>query len=502
MNKESIILITFVLYLGMMLGIGAYFYKKTHNLSDYVLGGRRLGKWVTSMSAQASDMSGWLLMGLPGAAYMIGLSGSIWMAIGLGVGTYLNWKIIAKRLRIATEQCGNAITLSAYFENRFEDKSKFLRLVSSLFILVFFLIYTASGFVAGGKLFSTVFSIDYKIAVIIGAIVVVAYTFLGGFMAVCWTDLIQGVLMFIALILLPCMVIMDAGGWGNVVASIDVNLLDAFKMDVLVPSDAPQNVLMVGVGILSSLAWGLGYFGQPHILTRFMAIKDPEEITRSRRIAMGWVIISLFAATFIGLIGHVAFEELTAVQSENIFILLVDKYVPVLLGGVLLSAVLAAIMSTADSQLLVTASAVSEDLYKGKFKPSATDKELVWAGRLTVLLVAIVAVCIALKPDSSVLGLVAWAWAGFGASFGPVILMSLFWKRMTKQGAIAGMLIGGLTALIWPVLRGMFPSVWLFYIYEILPGFILAVTSIYGVSKLSQKEAKRMEEKMDIQQKA
>ncbi|MGL5675977.1 MAG: sodium/proline symporter PutP [Cellulosilyticaceae bacterium] len=489
MSKELIILITFIAYLGMMLGIGAYFYKKTSNLSDYVLGGRQLGKWVTSMSAQASDMSGWLLMGLPGAAYMVGLSGSIWMAIGLAIGTYLNWKIIAKRLRVATEKYGNAITLSSYFENRFEDKSHFLKIISSLFILVFFLIYTASGFVASGKLFNSVFGIDYKWAVLIGAVVVVGYTFMGGFMAVCWTDLIQGVLMFIALIVLPCMVIIDAGGIGAVAQTVDPSMLDAFRIEVLVSSDAPQNALMAGIGILSSLAWGLGYFGQPHILTRFMAIKDPEEVKRSRRIAMGWVIISLFAATVIGLIGHVAFADLTKVGSENIFILLVDKYVPVFIAGIFLSAVLAAIMSTADSQLLVTASAMSEDLYKGKLKPKASDKELVWVGRLTVVAVAVIAAIIALNPESSVLDLVAWAWAGFGAAFGPVILISLFWKKMTKEGAIAGMLVGGLVAFVWPMLRTQFPSAWVFYIYELLPGFIMASLCIWGVSKCSNKKS-------------
>ena len=369
MSREIIILITFILYLGMMLGIGLYFYRRTSNLSDYVLGGRKLGKWVTSMSAQASDMSGWLLMGLPGAAYMIGLSGSIWIAVGLAIGTYLNWKFIAKRLRIATEKHGNAITLSGYFENRFDDKGHMLKLVSSLFILTFFLIYTASGFVAGGKLFSSVFNINYKVAVIIGAVVVVLYTFLGGFLAVCWTDFIQAVLMVIALVVLPCMVIVQSGGIGAVTATIEPELLNAFRMDVLVPTGAANNAFMAGIGILSSLAWGFGYFGQPHILTRFMAIKDPEEITRSRRIAMIWVVISLIAATFIGLIGHVAFSELSAVESENIFILLVSNYVPVFFSGILLAAILAAIMSTADSQLLVTASAISEDLYKGKLKP-------------------------------------------------------------------------------------------------------------------------------------
>lgn len=488
MERTGVILVTFVAYLAMMLGIGAYFYKKTRNLSDYVLGGRQLGKWVTSMSAQASDMSGWLLMGLPGAAYMIGLSGSIWMAIGLGVGTYLNWKIIAKRLRIQTEAYGNAITLSGYFENRFQDKSQVLRLVSSIFILIFFLIYTASGFVASGKLFGTVFGIDYKVAVLIGAAVVVSYTFLGGFMAVCWTDLIQGVLMVIALVVLPCIVVIDAGGITQVAQTIDPVLLDPFRMDILVPEGASQSTLMAGIGILSSLAWGLGYFGQPHILTRYMAIKDPEEITRSRHIAMVWVVISLTSATIIGLVGHQAFTELTKVASENIFMLLVERYIPTLFAGVLLSAVLAAIMSTADSQLLVTASAISEDFYKAKLKPHATDAELIGVGRLTVVGVAVVAGIIAMNPESSVLELVAWAWAGFGATFGPVILMSLFWKQMTRNSALWGMIVGGIVTFTWPFLKKAYPDVWLFYVYELLPGFLVAIITIYLVTKGAKKQ--------------
>lgn len=497
MNREIVILITFVLYLAMMLGIGAFFYRKTHNLSDYVLGGRQLGKWVVSMSAQASDMSGWLLMGLPGAAYLTGLSGSIWMAIGLAIGTYLNWRIVAKRLRVATEKLDDSITISSYLENRFEDTSKILRVASSLFILIFFLIYTASAFVASGKLFGTVFGIDYKVAVIIGVIVVVSYTFMGGFMAVCWTDLIQGILMFATLVILPCIVIFSVGGIGTIVNTIEPVLLNPFLMEALVPTGAPQNTLMMIVGILSSLAWGLGYFGQPHILTRFMAIKDPEEITRSRRIATGWVIISLIMATIVGLIGHVAFTGLSQVESENIFILLVGKYSPLILSGILLSAILAAIMSTADSQLLVTASAVSEDFYRGIIRPTAKDKELVWVGRITVMAVALIAGYIALNPNSSVLGLVSWAWAGFGASFGPVILISLFWKRMTKQGAIAGMIVGGLVALIWPMLKATFPGIWIFYIYEILPGFIFASLCCYVVSKVSVKESAKIEAKMN-----
>lgn len=495
MSREIVILITFILYLGVMLGIGAFFYKKTNNLSDYVLGGRKLGKWVTSLSAQASDMSGWLLMGLPGAAYVVGLSGAVWMALGLAIGTYFNWKIVAKRLRIATEKLGDAITLSSYFENRFEDTSKILKIASSLFILIFFILYTSSGFVAGGKLFSSVFGINYKLAVGIGAIVVVGYTFLGGFMAVCWTDLVQGLLMFVTILILPFIVVFEYGGIDKIISQLDPSMFNAFNIAYLTPTGATQSVVMASVGILSSLAWGLGYFGQPHILTRFMAIKDPEEITRSRQIAMVWVILSLIGATILGIIGSVAFPGLEGAQTENIFIFLVNDYVPLLLCGVLLSAILAAIMSTADSQLLVTASAVSEDLYRGVLKKHAKQKELVWVGRITVVAVAIVAYFIALNPNNSVLALVAWAWAGFGATFGPVVLLSLFWKKMTKQGAVAGMISGGLVALIWPMLKNVFPNVWVFYIYEILPGFLIALVCIYYISKANKEEMKKMERK-------
>jgi sodium/proline symporter len=494
--KEVVILITFILYLGMMLGIGAFYYKKTNKLADYVLGGRKLGKWVTSLSAQASDMSGWLLMGLPGAAYAVGLSGALWMAIGLAIGTYLNWKIVAKRLRIATEKLGDSITLSSYFQNRFEDDSKILKIASAVLILIFFSLYTSSGFVAGGKLFSTVFGIEYKMAVLIGAIVVVAYTFLGGFMAVCVTDLIQGLLMLATILILPSIVLFEVGGLSVIANQVEGSFLNPFHLEVLVPTGASQNIGMAFVGVLSSMAWGVGYFGQPHILTRFMAIADPEEIKRSRRIASIWVVLSLVGSICIGLIGSVVFKGLEANQTENIFIFLVDKYVPLILLGVLLSAILAAIMSTADSQLLVTASAVSEDLYRGILKKDAKESELVWIGRLTVALVAIVAFFIALDPESSVLKLVAWAWAGFGAAFGPVILFSLFWKKTTKQGALVGMILGGLLTLLWPMANKTFPDVWIFYVYEILPGFILASLAIYIVSKCHPKEMDKMEDKM------
>ncbi|MDY4077812.1 MAG: sodium/proline symporter PutP [Clostridium sp.] len=503
MSEKLVIGITFGVYLLIMLGIGWYFYNRTKNLSDYVLGGRSLGSWGTSISAQASDMSGWLLLGLPGAAYATGLSGSVWMATGLAIGTYLNWKLVAQRLRISTQKYSNSITIPSYLENRFNDDSRLLRKASSIFILLFFLVYTASGFVSGGKLFQTVFGVPYKVSVIIGAVVVVAYTFLGGFMAVCWTDIIQGLLMFFTLLILPVVVLVKAGGINEVVSAIDPSLLNPFNAASITGSASSSTVLVV-ISIISSLAWGLGYFGQPHILARFMAIKNPDLIKKSRIIAMFWVVLSLFGATAVGLVGHSIIPDISAYggDSETIFMLLVNNCVPLILTGILMSAILAAIMSTADSQLLVAASTVSEDFYKGMIKPKASDRELILVSRLTVLSVAIIALIIAFNPNSSVLGLVSYAWAGFGAAFGPVILLSLFYKKMTKNGAAAGMIVGGLTSVLWPLLKKV-SSLAIFQLYEIVPGFLFAVLAIFIVSRIDIKnstdpakiEAKKAREK-------
>ena len=507
MSEKLVIGITFGVYLLIMLGIGWYFYNRTKNLSDYVLGGRGLGSWGTSISAQASDMSGWLLLGLPGAAYATGLSGSVWMATGLALGTYLNWKLVAQRLRISTQEYSNAITIPSYLENRFNDDSRLLRKASSLFILLFFLVYTASGFVSGGKLFQTVFGVPYKVSIFICAIVVVGYTFLGGFMAVCWTDIIQGLLMFFTLLILPAVVLVKAGGINEVVSAIDPALLNPFNAASITGSASSSTVLVV-ISIISSLAWGLGYFGQPHILARFMAIKDPDLIKKSRIIAMFWVILSLIGATAVGLVGHSVISDISAYggDSETIFMLLVNKCVPLILAGILLSAILAAIMSTADSQLLVAASTVSEDFYKGMIKPKASDRELILVSRLTVLAVAIIALIIAFNPNSSVLKLVSYAWAGFGAAFGPVILLSLFYKKMTRNAAATGMIVGGLTSVLWPLLKKV-SSLAIFQLYEIVPGFLFAVLVIFIVTKIDIKnstdpkkiEAKKAREKVKEQ---
>ena len=414
------------------------------------------------------------------------------MALGLAIGTYANWKIVAKRLRISTVKYGDSITIPTYLENRFGDKSKILKIVSSLFILLFFLGYTASGFVSGGKLFQTVFGIPYLAAIIICVLVVVGYTFLGGFMAVCWTDIIQGLLMFFTLLILPIIVIFKAGGLTNVLSCIDPNFLNAFDKATLIGSSSGSTTLAV-ISVISSLAWGLGYFGQPHILTRFMAIDDPEQIKSSRIIAICWVVLSLMGATAVGLSGHYFFPNLDVADSETIFMLLVDKCVPLFLTGILMSAILAAIMSTADSQLLVASSTVSEDIYKSLINKNATDKQLVFVSRLTVLAVALIAFVIALNPNNSVLGLVSYAWAGFGDAFGPCIVLSLFWSKMTRNGAAAGMIFGGLTSALWPVLRNHFASIDLFQFYELLPGFLISLLAIFIVSKIDEKRGIKCE---------
>ncbi len=478
--SNSGILISFAFYLVFMLLIGWIFYKRTKNLSDYILGGRGLNTWVTSMSAQASDMSGWLLLGLPGAAYLLGMEAA-WIAVGLAVGTYLNWKFIAKRLRKYTEIAGDSITLPDYFENRFRDNSRILRAVSALFILIFFLIYTSSGFVAGAKLFSTVFGFSYHIALLIGALVIIIYTFLGGFMAVSWTDFFQGMLMFFAILVVPIIAVIRMGGPGAAAASlkeINPELLDMFSKTDGSPLPA--------IVIISSLAWGLGYFGQPHILARFMAIRTSAQIKQARSIAMIWVIISLVGAVTVGVVGRAFLHAspLPKGAEETVFMVLVNALAVPLIAGLLLAAILAAIMSTADSQLLVTSSAITKDFYKVWLRKGASEQELVWFSRRTVVYVAIIAYLIGLDPDSSVLRLVAYAWGGFGATFGPLIILSLCWKRMTFKGALGGIIVGGTTVILWKQLQGG-----IFDLYEIVPGFVFSVITIIVVSLLDKKPA-------------
>ena len=505
MEKNIAILVTFCLYLLGMLAIGGYFYFKTKNLEDYILGGRKLGKWVTSISAQASDMSGWLLMGLPGLAYLSGVSSAGWTAIGLAVGTYLNWKVVAKRLRIYTEQCDNAITLSSYFEKRFNDDKKVLSIISALFILVFFIFYVASSFVSGGKLLNHVFHVPYEKAVLIGAMIIIIYTFLGGFLAVCWTDLIQGILMFIAIVALPVIMVVTH----QEAIHFNLDILNSAKESIASTgytslwsveglAGAGATVGAALISVLSAVAWGMGYFGQPHILTRFMAISDPEEISRSRIIAMVWVVISLVGAIFIGMLGRSLTDGQLISDPEHVFMEMVINYTPTFLCGILLSAILAAVMSTADSQLLVTASAISEDFYRGLIRKKASEKELVWVSRLTIILVAVIAYFIAMDPENeSVLALVAYAWAGFGATFGPVVVMSLFYKKTTRMAAICGMLTGGMTTIIWSNLGEIFQNVMLFSLYEIIPGFVIATIVMIIVSAMDVRGQEEMRAKFE-----
>jgi len=466
----------FAVYICLMMLIGYLAYRQTQDLSDYILGGRRLGSWVTAISACASDMSGWLLLGLPGYAYAAGLEAS-WIALGLLVGTYFNWRLVAARLRQYSVIAGNSQTLPEFFEQRFRDKTRSLRVVSAIFILLFFLFYTSSGLVAGGKLFNAVFDLPYHWAVTVGTLVIVTYTFFGGFLAVSWTDLFQGLLMALALILVPIITIASLGGWRSTLSAIDTAnpaLLDALTN----VKNEPLGVL----AIISLLAWGLGYFGQPHILARFKAIRSVADIPLARRIAVTWVSITLLSAVIVGLAG-IAFLEppLQGPDTEKVFIVLVDTLFHPLVAGLCLAAILAAIMSTADSQLLVTAAAFTSDIYKALFRHAATEQEFIWTGRIAVLVIAVIALLLAWNPDRQVLDLVAYAWAGFGAAFGPTLVLSLFWRRMNRNGALAGIIVGGLTVVIWKQLSGG-----MFDVYEIVPGFILSLLAIIIVSALTR----------------
>lgn len=468
---------TFLAYLVVMLGIGLYAYKRTSNSEDYFLGGRSLGPWPTALSAGASDMSGWLLLGLPGYAFAAGME-SLWLAGGLLLGTWLNWLICAKRLRTYSIQANNSLTLPEYLSTRFQDKSKLIQTISAFFILLFFLFYTSSGLVAGGKLFETVFGLDYRWAVVIGTVCVVSYTLFGGFLAVSWTDLVQGLLMCAALVIVP-LAIME-GDWSQLpetLAAKNPELLTMWR-DI---NGEPLSI----IGIISLVAWGLGYFGQPHILARFKASRSNKDITTARRIAVCWTALSMAGALLIGLVGIVYVDNHMAgalEDGEKIFMILVNAVFNPVVAGILLAAILAAIMSTADSQLLVSSSALAEDFYKAWINPNASQSQIVNVGRMGVVALSIVALVLAFNPESSVLGLVSYAWAGFGAAFGPAIILSLFWRNMNRNGALAGILVGGITIVVWKQISGG-----IFDIYEIVPGFILSTIAIVVVSLMTGK---------------
>ena len=479
-------IISLTVYFIVMLGIGFYAYKKsTSDISGYMLGGRNLSPSVTALSAGASDMSGWMLMGLPGAMYITGVS-SLWIALGLVIGAFVNYLVVAPRLRTYTELANDSITLPDFFENRFNDQTRILRLVSSLVIIIFFTLYTSSGIAAGGKLFESSFGLDYEAGLYITAGVVVMYTLFGGFLAVSLTDFVQGCIMFVALVLVPIVAINDVGGIeqiNNSVESINPNLLNLFSG-------------VSALGIMSAMAWGLGYFGQPHIIVRFMAIRSVDDLPKARRIGMTWMIVAIIGAMATGFSGiaYVAKTGIALDDPETIFIVLSQVLFSPLIAGFLLAAILAAIMSTISSQLLVTSSSLTGDFYQAFLNKEASEKKLVQIGRLSVFMVALVAIYLAYDRTNSILSLVSNAWAGFGAAFGPVVILSLHWKGMNRNGALAGVLAGAITVLIWiyaPItINGQSLSS---LMYEIVPGFIACTLAVVFVSRATGGADKEIE---------
>jgi len=516
-------LISLALYFVLMMAIGLYAYRKsTDDVSGYMLGGRQLNPAVASLSAGASDMSGWMLMGLPGAIFATGMS-EAWIAIGLMIGAYFNYRLVAPRLRVYTEIADDAITIPDFFEKRFADKTRALRVISAIVIIVFFTLYTSAGVVSGGKLFEASFGLDYRLGLFLTAGVVVAYTLFGGFLAVSLTDFVQGCIMFVALVLVPVVTIMQLGGFGPTVdalSTLSVNV-DGWEKPYL--SMIPQESLgLAAIGIISTMSWGLGYFGQPHIIVRFMAVRSLKDVATMRRIGMSWMLITVLGAVLTGAAGlayvksqnievaddvHVArvieaptdattFGELEDIDTtgafgegevvlsdqETIFILLSQVIFHPYIAGFLLAAILAAIMSTISSQLLVSSSSLTEDFYKVFLRRNASQKELVLVGRLSVLVVSLVAIALAFDPNSNILNLVSNAWAGFGAAFGPIVLISLFWRGMTRAGAMAGMITGAVTVLAWIYLFNLSGV-----LYEMIPGFLASTAAIIIVSLMGSK---------------
>ena len=511
-TSNIIVLVAFAFYMLLMIVIGVIYSRKTKNNEDYFLGGRNLGGWTAALSAQASDMSGWLLMGLPGSVYLAG-TGEVWIAVGLLLGTILNWYLVSSRLRKYTIVAGNSLTIPSFFQNRYRDKRGVIKIVSAIIIAVFFAVYTASAFSSGAKLFATLFGhgqngemdqTAYLIGLAIASVVILVYTFMGGFKAVCTTDLIQGLLMLVAILAVPIVayaILTWDQGFSQALVAKGVenpeNYMNFFKNTDGSP--------IAWNSIVSSLAWGLGYFGMPHIIIRFMAIKNETEVKKSRKIAIVWVILSLAAACLIGLIarGYLS-QQLDAGNSETAFIRLIQEIfsnngVLIFIGGIFLCGILAAIMSTADSQLLVTASAVSEDMYKGVIKKDASEKSSLLVGKIAVVVVAVIAFLIALDPNSSIMGLVSDAWAGFGAAFGPVVLLALFWKRSNLAGAISGMTVGALTVIVWdylPLINGDTIGT-ATGLYSLVPGFFLALIVNVIVSLVTKAPSKEIVDEFD-----
>lgn len=515
MDSHSIqILIAMVIYMTVVIGIGVWFAKRANKNSDnYFLGGRSLGPWVTAMSAEASDMSGWLLMGLPGVAYWCGLADAAWTAIGLAIGTYVNWLIVSKRLRRYSIRANNSITLPDFFSNRFREKKKLILTVAAVFILIFFTVYAASCLVTCGKLFSTLFfgGKHYQAMMIVGALFVLIYTILGGFLAESASDFMQAIVMIIALVVIVVIGTISAGGLGAVIENSQKipGFLEFFGLASPALNEAGEQ-LVIGstpifgapaeytvLSICSCMAWGLGYFGMPQVLLRFMAIREEKELKMSRRIAMVWVVISLAVAVFIGIMGRQLFptEHLTKAASENIFITLATSSLPAILAGFVMAGILAATISSSDSYLLIAASAVSKNVFQGVAKKNATDKQVMWVTRITLIAITLVAIIIAWKEDSVIFNIVSFAWSGFGATFGPLMLFSLFWKRTTRAGAIAGMVSGGVMVFVWKLLISKLGGV--FAIYELLPAFIISSIVIVVVSLLTPAPSQEIQDDFD-----
>ena len=501
MSNAMQILIAMVIYMAAVIAIGIYFSKRANASSEhYFLGGRSLGPWVTAMSAEASDMSGWLLMGLPGVAYWCGLADAFWTAFGLAVGTYLNWLLVSKRLRRYSVVCGNAITLPEFFSNRFRENKKLILTVSALFILIFFTVYAASCFVTCGKLFSTLFGLPYIHMMLLGAAFVLIYTILGGFLAESASDFMQAIVMILALTVIVILSTINAGGIGQVLenAKSIPGFLDFFGLATpVLGEDGTQTLLngaplfseatpYGGLKIASMMAWGLGYFGMPQVLLRFMAIRKEGELKMSRRIAMVWVVISLAVAVFIGIIGRQLFPaaHLTGADAENIFITLATSSLPPILAGFVMAGILAATISSSDSYLLIAASAVAKNIFQGVARKNATDKQVMKISRLTLLVITLIAIVIALDENSVIFKVVSFAWAGFGATFGPLMLFSLFWKRVTRAGALAGMVVGAGMVFLWKLVISQLGGV--FAIYELLPAFLFSALVIVVVSLLTK----------------
>lgn len=514
MDGDSIqIFIAMVLYIAVVIGIGLYYRKRANESSDnYLIGGRSLGPWVTAMGAEASDMSGWLLMGLPGVAYWFGFSDAAWTAIGLGIGTYLNWLFVAKRLRTYSHVAGDAITIPDFFSNRFKEDKKIIMTIAALFILVFFSIYAASCFVTVGKLFSTLFDVKYIYMMIAGALFVVFYTFIGGFLAESASDFMQGTIMFFALTIVLIAGISAAGGISPIIENVKAipGFFDFFGIAQPKLVDGVQQIGENGrplfgeagsyglLTIISTLSWGLGYFGMPQVLLKFMAIKKTSELKLSRRIAVIWVAISLTAAVAIGIIGRVLYPDalLTQSMSERVFILMSTNFFIPIFAGIVMAGILAATISSSDSYLLIAASAFSKNIYQGIMKKEATDKAVLKVSRITLIVIAIIAMIIALDENSVIFRVVSFAWAGFGATFGPIMLFSLFWKRTTRSGAIAGMLAGGGMVFIWKLL--LKPLGGVLGIYELFPAFVTSCVIIVIVSLLSKEPSKEIQDEFEL----